>query len=65
MTSLTSLPVLDFSQLLGDESQRRDFLSQLSQSAREVGFFYLINHGVDQTLSGQSSAAVTAVFFPA
>lgn len=53
MTSLTSLPVLDFSQLLGDESQRRDFLSQLSQSAREVGFFYLINHGVDQTLSAK------------
>ncbi|KGT88820.1 2-oxobutyrate oxidase [Erwinia typographi] len=53
MTSLTSLPVLDFSQLLGDESQRRDFLSQLSQSAREIGFFYLINHGVDQTLSAR------------
>lgn len=53
MTAVSSLPVLDFSQLLGNTTQRRVFLSQLRMSARDVGFFYLINHGVDQSLSAK------------
>ncbi|WP_338555956.1 isopenicillin N synthase family oxygenase [Erwinia sp. E_sp_B04_7] len=51
MTLPTTLPVLDLSHLQGDKTQRQTFLNELSKSAREVGFFYLINHGVDQQLS--------------
>ncbi|MBP2168312.1 isopenicillin N synthase-like dioxygenase [Erwinia toletana] len=44
------LPVIDFSLLHGDESQRQHFYEKLGQAARDVGFFYLINHGIDAQL---------------
>ncbi|MFS2225952.1 isopenicillin N synthase family dioxygenase [Pantoea sp. B65] len=44
------LPVIDYSLLSGDEIQRQHFHQNLAQAAREVGFFYLINHGIDQQL---------------
>jgi len=53
MTQITSLPILDFSQLDGDAEQQQAFLQKLSRSARDVGFFYLINHGVDAALSAK------------
>ncbi|WP_067701806.1 isopenicillin N synthase family oxygenase [Erwinia sp. ErVv1] len=51
MEHVTSLPILDLSHLDGSAEQQQAFLDRLSQSAREVGFFYLINHGVDPALS--------------
>jgi isopenicillin N synthase-like dioxygenase len=45
-----SLPILDLSQLNGGVTDRDAFLSQLRRAAREVGFFYLINHGVSPEL---------------
>lgn len=53
MKTVASLPILDFSQLQGDSAQQRAFLDKLSAAARDVGFFYLINHGVDASLSAQ------------
>lgn len=53
MSQITSLPILDFAQLVGDAAQQKAFLQKLSRSAREVGFFYLINHGVDEQLSAR------------
>ena len=53
MSQITSLPILDFAQLDGDAAQQKAFLQKLSRSAREVGFFYLINHGVDEQLSAR------------
>jgi len=53
MSQITSLPILDLSQLDGDEQQQQAFLDKLGRSARDVGFFYLINHGIDSELSAQ------------
>ncbi|QKJ87821.1 2-oxobutyrate oxidase [Paramixta manurensis] len=50
MDHITSLPILDLSHLDSDQ-HRPSFLRQLSAAARDVGFFYLINHGVDAALS--------------
>jgi isopenicillin N synthase-like dioxygenase len=45
-----ALPILDLSQLNGSETDRSAFLSQLRYAAREIGFFYLINHGISPEL---------------
>ncbi len=45
-----ALPILDLSQLSGSETDRSAFLSQLRYAAREIGFFYLINHGISPEL---------------
>ncbi|PLV56472.1 isopenicillin N synthase family oxygenase [Erwinia sp. B116] len=53
MSQITSLPILDLSELDGDATRQQAFYDKLSFAAREVGFFYLINHGVDEALSAQ------------
>ncbi|WP_426818014.1 isopenicillin N synthase family dioxygenase [Winslowiella sp. 2C04] len=53
LNASANLPVLDFALLNGSARQRQAFLSQLSQAARDIGFFYLINHGVDVALQQQ------------
>ncbi len=40
------LPVLDLTQLQGDAAAQAAFLQQLRQAARDVGFFYLVGHGI-------------------
>lgn len=49
----TPLPIIDFSQLKGNEDQRNELLAQLRTAAREVGFFYLTGHGVDPLLCAE------------
>lgn len=53
MSTLTpaALPVINFALLSGSQQQKQQVLETLSQAARDVGFFYLINHGVDRQLS--------------
>jgi isopenicillin N synthase-like dioxygenase len=41
------LPVLDLSQWQGDANTRAAFLQQLRAAARDVGFFYLVGHGIE------------------
>jgi len=45
-----TLPILDLSQLNGSPADREAFLSQLRYAAREIGFFYIINHGISPEL---------------
>ncbi len=45
-----ALPILDLSQLNGTATDRAAFHGQLRHAAREIGFFYLINHGVSPEL---------------
>lgn len=45
----TTLPVLDFSHYKRP-AERAAFLEQLRHAARDIGFFYLTNHGIDETL---------------
>ncbi len=58
----TSLPVLDLAQLAGSETEQNEFLTRLRESARDVGFFYLINHGINPQLQ-QNVQNITRVFF--
>lgn len=44
----TTLPILDLARYHGAE--RDAFLTDLRHAARDIGFFYLINHGVDDAL---------------
>lgn len=57
-----ALPVIDFAHLTGPAQQRADLLDKLTQAAREVGFFYLINHGIDQQLIDSVQQAARAFF---
>lgn len=45
----TRLPILDLSHF-SDPADRPAFLEQLRHAARDIGFFYLVNHGVDDEL---------------
>ncbi len=47
------LPVLDLAQFRAGGAQRDSFLRDLRRAAREVGFFYLVGHGVDPALETQ------------
>lgn len=45
----TTLPILDLARYF-NPAERDAFLDQLRTSARDIGFFYLINHGVNDEL---------------
>ena len=45
----TTLPILDLARY-ADPAEKTAFLADLRYAAREIGFFYLINHGVDDAL---------------
>ena len=47
-TVLTQLPIVDFSLLHGSEEDLIAFREQLRQVTHEVGFFYLVGHGISQ-----------------
>jgi isopenicillin N synthase-like dioxygenase len=42
-----TIPTLDVRRLDADGSERESFLHELRSAARNVGFFYLIGHGID------------------
>lgn len=48
MTQSNPLPVLDFRRFDTGSLERARFLSELRGTAREVGFFYLVGHGIQQ-----------------
>lgn len=50
MTSLATLPVLDLSMLDQGECEAQAFRDALREATHEVGFFYLVGHGVPEEL---------------
>lgn len=52
-STISAIPIIDLSKLDGTPEQRGEFLQQLRVAARDIGFFYLTNHGVDQNLLSQ------------
>lgn len=65
LNSLT-LPIVDFAHLSsGAGAERTALLENLGQAARDVGFFYLINHGIDRELldNVQLGCRVAAAWF--
>ncbi|NDL63866.1 isopenicillin N synthase family dioxygenase [Acerihabitans arboris] len=49
-TVTTALPLLDLSRLEHGPAERAAFLTELRLAARDIGFFYLTGHGVDEQL---------------
>ena len=48
---MTSLPVIDVLGRTSDElSSRARVAAQLGHACREIGFFYVINHGIAETI---------------
>ena len=60
--SITTLPLLDLSQLDGSPQQRQQFLDELRLAARHIGFFYLTGHGIDPALLAQVQQQARAFF---
>ena len=50
MPSPKTLPILDISRLDGDPDDRDAFLVELRETARDVGFFYLTGHGIQDSI---------------
>ena len=62
LQSITTLPLLDLSQLDGSPQQRQRFLDELRLAARHVGFFYLTGHGIDPALLAEVQQQARAFF---
>ncbi|MBO0494131.1 isopenicillin N synthase family oxygenase [Pseudomonas sp. Marseille-Q1929] len=62
LQSITTLPLLDLSQLDGSSEQRGQFLDELRSAARHIGFFYLTGHGIDPALLAQVQQQARAFF---
>lgn len=64
MSQLPSLelPVIDFALLSGKEPQRQQLIEKLGQTARDIGFFYLINHDIDRQLLDNVQRVARAFF---
>jgi isopenicillin N synthase-like dioxygenase len=56
------LPVLDISLLSGTTTEKAQFLTQLRHAARDVGFFYLIGHGISNERQQQVLAQAKQFF---
>ncbi|MGV8885317.1 MAG: isopenicillin N synthase family dioxygenase [Microbacteriaceae bacterium] len=59
---LSSLPILNMSKLRGTEVEVAEFRAELLKATHEVGFFYLVGHGVEQQLVDDLLAASRAFF---
>ncbi|WP_017737320.1 isopenicillin N synthase family oxygenase [Pseudomonas sp. CBZ-4] len=62
LQSITTLPLLDLSQLDAGPQQRQQFLDELRLAARHIGFFYLTGHGIDPALLAQVQQQARAFF---
>jgi isopenicillin N synthase-like dioxygenase len=56
MWPVTGLPVVDVSALRGGGAACDDAARQLDAACRDVGFFYVIGHAVDEVLQGRLEA---------
>ncbi|MBF6327026.1 isopenicillin N synthase family dioxygenase [Nocardia transvalensis] len=45
------LPLIDISRFRGSAGERAEFLDELRYAAHEVGFFYVVGHGVSEALT--------------
>src|SRR6185436_7857786 len=49
----TTLPVLDISRLDAGPAENQALLTELRETAHDIGFFYISNHGIDDDLTDQ------------
>ena len=61
-TTLTELPIVDMSLVDGDDTDRAMFRQSLLAATHEVGFFYLVGHGIDRDTRDRLFDTVRAFF---
>lgn len=59
---MSSLPVIDISRYTPDGLDRGAFLADLRRAAHDVGFFYVVGHGVDEAVTDGLFAAAREFF---
>lgn len=62
MSVQKSLPILDFSKFREGGIAEQRFLAELREAARDVGFFYLSNHGIPKSSQTDIFEAAQAFF---
>lgn len=63
MSSLDSIPIIDVSPLILRQSGGRERVAaEIGRACRDIGFFYLRNHGIDQALIDAVYAAAQQFF---
>jgi len=62
MTDAPAIPVLDISRFRGTPVEREAFLADLRHAAHDVGFLYVVGHGVEQKIVDDVFAAAAAFF---
>lgn len=62
MKAFSSIPVVSMSTWRGGDAGRRSFADELRRASHEVGFFLLVDHGVDQTWFDDYFALVRRFF---
>ena len=55
------IPVIDIGRLL-DRSEAVDIICQIDRACRDIGFFYIVGHGVDMRLVSQLQSAAAKFF---
>ena len=59
---ITELPIVDLALLDGDAADRAAFRDSLLTATHEVGFFYLVGHGIDRSVRERLFATARAFF---
>jgi isopenicillin N synthase-like dioxygenase len=63
MSNFGKIPVIDIATLRSDDPVKRMLCAKrIGRVCREVGFFYIVGHGVDRTLVAEAFAAAAAFF---
>ena len=62
MVPAQTIPVLDLHLFQADEGDRHRFVSQLGHALENIGFFAIVNHGIDPALI-QTAYQVSQQFF--
>lgn len=60
---LDEIPIIDFGPFLtGGEEERRQTAAEINRACRNIGFFFVINHGIEQALIERTFAEAKRFF---
>lgn len=61
--TFSELPRIDFRRIYSDKlSERQDLAKEVGAACRDIGFFYAVNHGVDESLLDDTFDALKRFF---
>jgi isopenicillin N synthase-like dioxygenase len=61
--AIEAIPLIDFAPFLhGDTAARAAIARQIGEACRHIGFFYVVNHGVDPALTDRAFAEAARFF---